>query len=62
MMGDQGIIVAVNNDDKAADLYIRLPLQGKVYESLLDKNTCEVQGDTLHLLLQPNESQIIVMK
>jgi glycosidase len=62
MMGDQGILVAVNNDDKAADLYIRVPLQGKVYESLLDKNTCEVQGDTLHLLLQPNESQIIVMK
>lgn len=58
ILGEQGVIVAVNNDDKEAELYIRTPLPGRTCQSLLDGEMLEVQGDMLHIRLQPNESLI----
>ncbi|MDC7291613.1 alpha-amylase family glycosyl hydrolase [Blautia schinkii] len=61
VLGDEGVIVAVNNHDKEAELNIRVPLPDKKCESLLDGETIEVQDGMLHIRLLPNQSQIISM-
>lgn len=61
ILGEEGVIVAVNNDDKEAELTIRLPLPDKKYESLLEGETIEAQDGMLHIRLLPNQSQIISM-
>ncbi len=61
ILDDHGVIVAVNNDDKDADLWIRVPFGGKQYirldqtasdtgEELHEENGC------LHVTLKPDES------
>ena len=59
ILGEKGVIVAVNNDDKEAELHVRVPKSGKTYESLLDKSAFQEDNGTLHIKLQPNESQIL---
>ena len=62
ILGNEGVIVAVNNDDQEAQLRIRVPLSGKTCISLLDGSVFDIQGDAISVCLQPNESQIIEMK
>jgi glycosidase len=59
ILGEEGIVVAVNNDDKEAELYIREPLGGKTYHSLVTDREVNVQNGSIVLRLQPNESEIL---
>ena len=59
ILDGQGVVVAVNNDDKEAELHIRVPLQGKTYKSLIDGKDVQAQDGMLHIRLLPNESQIL---
>lgn len=59
ILGDEGVIVAVNNDDKEAWLSIRVPRNGRTYRSLLDEQIYGEENGMLHICLQPNESQLI---
>lgn len=54
-----GVVVAVNNDDREAELRIREPLGGKTYVSLLDGEKWEVQDGSIVLHLKPGESEIL---
>ena len=36
ILGEEGVVVAVNNDENPAELCIREPLGGKTYTSLID--------------------------
>ena len=56
---DDGVIVAVNNDEQEAQLRIRVPYRDKKYVSLLDDAVYEVQGDTIIVSLKSSESQLI---
>ena len=58
ILGEEGVVVAVNNDDKPAELRIRQPLDGKSYTSLIDGTEGIVENGNLCVTLQPNESQI----
>ena len=59
VLDGEGVVVAVNNDDKAAELCIRVPLGGKTYRSLLDDAEIPVSDGMLKISLEPDESQII---
>lgn len=59
ILDGQGVVVAVNNDDKEAELYIRVPLSGRTYRSLIDDTEFLEQNGMLHMKLLPNESQIL---
>ena len=59
ILGEEGVVVAVNNDDKEAELHVRVPKSGKTYESLLDQSVFQEENGMLHIILQPNESQIL---
>lgn len=58
ILDGQGVVVAVNNDEKDAELNIRIPVEGRTYTSLTDDREPEVSGGMLHVTLQPNESVI----
>lgn len=60
VLDGKGVVVAVNNDDKEAELYIREPFGGREYVSLLDGKTREVQNGNIVLRLEPDESEILV--
>lgn len=58
ILGDHGVVVAVNNDDKDAELCIREPFHGRLYESLTDD--FRIQGDgMIRIRLAPNESRLL---
>ncbi len=58
ILGDHGVVVAVNNDEKEAELCIREPFRGRTYESLTDD--FRIQGDgAIRIRLAPNESQLL---
>lgn len=59
ILDGQGVVVAVNNDDKEAELHIRVPISGKTYQSLIDDTDVSEQNGMLHIKLLPNESQIL---
>ncbi|MDO4272931.1 MAG: alpha-amylase family glycosyl hydrolase [Eubacteriales bacterium] len=61
IMGDEGVIVAVNNDENEAELNIRMPIAASKCESLIDGVAVSVQDNMLHIKLLPNESQIIAI-
>lgn len=62
ILDDETVIVAVNNDDKAAAVSIRVPLQGKTYVNLLSGETLEENGGCLQAVLEPNESLLAAVK
>ena len=62
ILGDEGVIVAVNNDDKDAYLSIRVPMQGKTYTSLLDGSVIKEENGALQVKLAPNESFLAAMR
>lgn len=59
---DDCVITAVNNDDKEAELHIRIPVQGSICTSLVNGNKLEADNGMLHIKLQPNESEIVSVK
>lgn len=59
ILDGQGVVVAVNNDDKEAELHIRMPLSGKTYASLTDSGEVQASDGMLHIRLLPNESRIL---
>ncbi len=59
LLGETGILVAVNNDEKEAELCIREPLPGKRYKSLINDEVYEAQEGKITVRLLPNESQIL---
>lgn len=61
ILEDKGVVVAVNNDDKEAELRIREPLPGKSYKSLINDETLECRDGAICVKLLPNESQILSM-
>lgn len=61
ILEDKGVVVAVNNDDKEAELRIREPLPGKSYKSLINGETFECRDGAICVKLLPNESQILSM-
>lgn len=61
ILEDKGVVVAVNNDDKEAELRIREPLPGKSYKSLINDETFECRDGVICVKLLPNESQILSM-
>ena len=62
ILGEEGIVVAVNNDDRLAELCIREPLSGKSWASLIDGREPELQDGSLRVTLAPGESQIYKLK
>ena len=62
ILGEEGIVVAVNNDDRPAELCIREPLSGKSWASLIDGREPELQDGSLRVTLAPGESQIYKLK
>lgn len=61
ILEDKGVVVAVNNDDKEAELRIKEPLPGKSYKSLINDETFECRDGAICVKLLPNESQILSM-
>ena len=62
ILGEERIVVAVNNDDRPAELCIREPLSGKSWASLIDGREPELQDGSLRVTLAPGESQIYKLK
>lgn len=61
ILDDSGVVVAVNNDDKEAELRIREPIPGKSYKNLIDGKVYEAKDGAVTVKLLPNESQILAM-
>lgn len=61
ILDGKGIVVAVNNDEKDAEIYVREPVGGKRYRSYVDGEEYQAENGTIRLLLKPNESQILSM-
>ena len=62
ILGEEGVVVAVNNDENPAELCIREPLGGKTYTSLIDGSEGVAENGCLRVTLEPNESQIFAFK
>ncbi|MDO5135207.1 MAG: alpha-amylase family glycosyl hydrolase [Eubacteriales bacterium] len=62
ILGDSGVITAVNNDDKEAQMNIRLPLGGKVLRNLVTKEELQESEGCLKVVLAPNESLLAAME
>ncbi len=54
-----GVIVAVNNDDREAELWIRLPRTGGTLTDLVEDKELKEEYGQLHITLQPNESRLV---
>ena len=61
-LGDESVIVAVNNDDKDAELNIRIPIQGKTCTDLVSGETLDAGDGCLHVTLAANESLLAAVK
>ena len=61
ILGDGGIVVAVNNDEQEACVTIREPLPGKSYQNLITEEAVRAENGLLSLKLGPNESCILAM-
>lgn len=59
VLGEQGVVAAVNNDDREAELFIRAPFAGSTCISLLNGEKVDVHDGMIPVKLQPNESQIL---
>ena len=62
LLGEEGVIVAVNNDEKEASVSIRLPVQGRSCFDLVRGETVPAGDGFLHLGLAPNESRLIAVR
>lgn len=62
ILGEEGVVVAVNNDENEAELRIRVPLAGKAYKNLIDGEEVQEENGVLCVRLKPNESMILSFK
>lgn len=62
ILGEEGVLVAVNNDEQEAELCIRVPASGKTYTSLLSGEEILEENGMLRIRLKPNESEIAAFK
>lgn len=62
ILGEEGVLVAVNNDEQEAELCIRVPVSGKTYTSLLSGDNLHEENGMLRIRLKPNESEIAAFK
>jgi len=62
ILGEEGVLVAVNNDEQEAELCIRVPASGKTYTSLLSGEEILEENGMLRIRLKPNESEIVAFK
>ncbi len=56
ILGDSGVIVAVNNDDKESELFIRLPYPEKELHCLTGEDSLKAENGSLHITLKPDAS------
>ena len=61
ILDNECVITAVNNDDKEAELQIRIPVSGRVCTSLVNDEKINGEDGMLHIKLQPNESEIVLV-
>lgn len=59
---EECLIVAVNNDDKEAQLNIRVPVSGAAGVSLVSGVERAVENGMIRVVLQPNESEILKIR
>ncbi len=62
LLGEAGVLVAVNNDEKAAPVSIRLPAGSGCCTDLVSGEAVPAADGLLHLTLAPNESRLLVVK
>lgn len=62
ILGEEGVLVAVNNDEQEAELCVRVPVCGKRYTSLLSGEELHEENGMLRICLKPNESEIAAFK
>lgn len=62
ILGEEGVLVAVNNDEQEAELCVRVPASGKMYTSLLSGEEIREENGMLRIRLKPNESEIAAFK
>ncbi len=62
LLGEEGVVVAVNNDETEAPLSIRLPVGGGFCADLVTGEAVPAENGTLRLTLAPNESRLIAVK
>ena len=55
-------VVAVNNDEKDAELNIRIPVSGRNCTDLVSGEKADGSDGMLHIRLKPNESRIILVR
>ena len=58
-LNGSGVIVVLNNDEKPADMWVRLPEPGKLLYGLTDKEKYKEENGMLHVVLAPAESRLI---
>ena len=61
-LGDESVVVAVNNDEKDAEMNIRIPIQGKTCTDLVSGEELEAGDGCLHVTLAANESLLAAVK
>ncbi len=59
IMDDQGILVAVNNDEREVQIEVREPLPGKIYQDLIKDETVTAENGVIKLTLEPGGSCIL---
>ena len=62
LLGEEGVVAAVNNDDAEASLSIRLPVGGGFCADLVTGEAVPIENGALRLTLAPNESRLIAVK
>ena len=62
LLGEEGVLVAVNNDDKPASLSIRLPIPCSSCTDLVRGDVHTPDGGFLHVTLAPNESFLAAIR
>lgn len=59
---NESVIVAVNNDDKDAQMHVRIPVSGRNCTDLVSEEAVDGSDGMLHLILKPSESRLILVK
>ena len=62
ILGEQAVITAVNNDPDPAEVWIRLPLDGKTITDLADDRTIAAEGGQLHITLDGNSCRLFALE
>lgn len=61
LLGEQGVLVAVNNDGQKASVAVREPLPGKCYRDLVSGEMVRAENGQVWLEIEPNGSRILAL-